>query len=107
MNRLRPVELLEEAVRLLRQLVEATQAQPLRGLNDADLLTVEQVARYTHGRSCDAKAWLVARRVTPHIGFGRGKIPLYCVADVRRAMLDDNALVATSEARRRVQARPG
>ena len=107
MSLTRPVDLLAEAVSLLRQLVEATQAQPLRGLNDADLLTVEEVARYTHGRTCDAKAWLVARRVTPHIGFGRAKVPLYCVADVRRAMLDDNALVATSEARRRVQARPG
>ena len=55
MSLTRPIDLLAEAVSLLRQLVEATQAQPLRGLNDADLLTVEEVARYTHGRTCEGE----------------------------------------------------
>lgn len=43
MSLTRPIDLLAEAVSLLRQLVEAAQAQPVRGLNESDLLTVEEV----------------------------------------------------------------
>lgn len=102
MNRLRPVELLQEVVNLLRQLVEAADAQPLRGMGPEDLLTEEEVARYVHLRREETRSWLQARRVVPHISPGRARIPLFRVADVRLALLDDRAAGATSDARRRL-----
>lgn len=95
------------AMRLdLRRLVEISETHPLRGLGPEDLLTEEEVSRYVHVRREEARAWLQARRVVPHISPGRARIPLYRVADVRLALTDDRAAGETSSARRRLNAGP-
>jgi hypothetical protein len=106
----RVLDLLEVAVDHLGGIRSALDQQPLRGLGPEDLLTRDEVARYVRIQTAEVGRWLdddghghprVPRALSP----GKARIPLYRVADVRRALAEDRSTAAEQSARARLTGR--